>query len=278
MSGERSVAPSRRRIEQARAAGQVAHSRELTAAAALGLALLVWGLLAGPISQGLLDLVRLPSHDFSTVVLDPAAAASLITSAARRVLLPVAGILAGGLVGALLAHHLQTAGLFVPSLAMPDPQRLGMLGRGLAGAGHDSDGIDWPGRFGPIAGQIARLTLVGLVLLATLRAGWPPLLAAMEQPWPIGLAAAASLVRSALGRIALALLFTGIVDFGLQWRRWRVRLQATPQEHRDEQRALEGDPAIRSRRQSSARSRLGSTPPAREVAPIGSGSSSSDSV
>jgi flagellar biosynthetic protein FlhB len=51
-----------------------------------------------------------------------------------------------------------------------------------------------------------------------------------------------------LRTIAVALLALGVVDFWMQWRRFETALRMTPDQHREELRALDGDPALRARR------------------------------
>jgi flagellar biosynthetic protein FlhB len=122
-----------------------------------------------------------------------------------------------------------------------------------------------------MGGQVARFLLVGAVLVLTLRGAWPGLMAALEQPWPGWLGSAGVVVRQAMGRVAVALLVAGVVDYGLQWRKWRMRLSSTPQEHREEQKALEGDPGGRSRRRRTAKAMMGLGSETEGVKEIGAG-------
>jgi flagellar biosynthetic protein FlhB len=59
---------------------------------------------------------------------------------------------------------------------------------------------------------------------------------------------AALLLFGFLRTVAVTLLVLGVVDFWLHWQRYEAMLRMTPDQHREELRALDGDPALRVRR------------------------------
>ncbi len=67
------------------------------------------------------------------------------------------------------------------------------------------------------------------------------------EPRPLA-RAAGTLLHDLTGPLALTCLALGVADFALQWRRHENQLRMTPDQHREEQRSSDGDPALRSRR------------------------------
>lgn len=260
MSEDRTIAPSRRRIEQAREAGQVAQSRELTAAAAMAATTAAWSIWFEPLSEALVGILRGPFGSALPLSPDIGVIVEHAAWAAWSVAGPMAGLLGSGIVAALLAQQIQVGGLFVPGLAMPDTRRLGVLG----GGGSDRS---LGARLQPSMAQAVRLAAAVAVVWLTLRGQWPGLVTALERPWPSWLPAAGAVVQSVMGRLAAVLLIAGLADLALQWRQWHTRMQSTPEEHRQEQRTQDGDPATRSRRRGAAR-RLRAGGPSAAVAGI----------
>lgn len=247
MSDERTVEPSRRRIDEARGAGRVPQSRELSAAAALLAVLAVGQAVSDDLTVGLLGFLDLSVESMfreGTALVDHARRAAV--SVAR----PLLAIGVAGWLASILAHQIQVGGLFSPGLARPDARRLG--GRG---SGQDESGTGstiWADRLRPMLERSARLAVVAGVAFVTLRGRWGSLLDAMGGADADALAAIGSVAETTLLRTAMALAALGLVDYALEYGRWRGRLRSTPQEAREERRALEGDPGARSRRQAAA--------------------------
>ena len=72
--------------------------------------------------------------------------------------------------------------------------------------------------------------------------------------------ASGRLVLRLAGVLAGVLLVLGLVDYGLRHFRFEAMLRTTPQEQREDQRAMEGDPASRAQRRRVARSWRGDSP------------------
>ena len=72
--------------------------------------------------------------------------------------------------------------------------------------------------------------------------------------------AAASMLRSTAFALALATLALGLVDFALQYRRFEDMMRLTPDQHREDLRAADGDPSLRSRRRKQAQALRGDAP------------------
>src|SRR4051794_25035510 len=96
---DRTQAPSKLRLQQARDRGMVAHSSELTGAAALLAATLMLGVVGESLATGLLSVVRGPWIGRLDLSLDAASVVDHLRAAALDVLGPL-GLLMLGLVAA----------------------------------------------------------------------------------------------------------------------------------------------------------------------------------
>ncbi len=131
---DRTQAPSKLRLQQARERGMAAHSPELTGAAALLAATLMLGIVGESLATGLLSVVRGPWTGVLDVTLNAPAAVAHLRTAAWSILGPL-GLLVLGLVAtAFAAHQAQVGLLWSPALIAPDVARLWGVGggRGLA--------------------------------------------------------------------------------------------------------------------------------------------------
>jgi flagellar biosynthesis protein FlhB len=66
--------------------------------------------------------------------------------------------------------------------------------------------------------------------------------------------------RHLLLTLAVATLALGLIDFSLQFQQFEALLRLSPEQHREDMRAVEGDPALRSRRRRLARSLRSDSP------------------
>ena len=72
--------------------------------------------------------------------------------------------------------------------------------------------------------------------------------------------AAGQIVLRVSWSLAGVLLALGLVDYVLRYRRFEAMLRTTPEEQREDQRVMEGDPAARAQRRRVARSMRGDSP------------------
>lgn len=248
MSDERTLAPGRRRRRQAREAGRVAHSPELTAAAGLLATSALFGLWGDDLLIGLIDLVRAPllaEPGLGLTTPSAGAVAAAVRASAGRVILPLLGLVVGS--AALMAgvHLLQVGFLVAPSRLAPDPARL------IGGLASPSDPTAAVGRATWSVAKAAVLVVAaGWTLGADLSA-----FARLAALGPNALASACgSIAGDLLRTLGVALAALGVADYLLRRRRLEASLRLTPEEGRQEQRELEGDPALRNRRRTLARS------------------------
>lgn len=243
---DRTQPASPQRRQMARERGIVARSPELTAAAGLIAAGLLLGIFGEGLGRGLIGLIdaTFRAEDPLAGMTDPSGAVVALRGAFWAVSGPLLGLLGGVAVVMAMVHQVQVGGLWAPALLVPDPARL------LGGAG-GADLLAQAGRGVWTAVKAVILTGVAVLLL---RARWGDLTALAEAS-PTSLASgAAGLLRSLLltfGGVTLAL---GAVDYWLCWQRVEALLRLTPDEYREDLRAADGDPGLRSRRRKTAQS------------------------
>lgn len=244
MSEDRTQAPSKLRRQQARERGQVAHSPELTGAAGLLMAVVLLGAFGDELAAGLLALVREPLTSAPIVAADAAEVVARLRHLAVGIFRPLGLVMAGFVAAALAAHQGQVQGLWVPGLLAPDPTRLWTLGHGPGLASRAGRGV-W---------SMVKAVMVVAVAAWAIRSGWSRFQALGQLEPPALAHAAGRALRDAAGLLAVATLGLGLIDFALQYQRFEDLLRTTPEEHREDQRSMEGDPAVRARRRRLARS------------------------
>ena len=250
MADDRTREPSKRRRQEARERGQAVHSPELTGAAgflAASAALAVWG---DGLAARLVALVRRPLTDAPVLSADVLEVVSRFRAETLGVAGPLGAILFAFAAAAFAAHQGQVLGLFAPGLLAPDPRRLWKLGQDPGLGSRATRGL-W---------VLAKATIVVAAAAWVLRADWLDL----QRLGGMSVASIARAAGASLGHVTLVLaaatLALGLVDFWLQHRRFDAMLRLTPEEQREDLRAMEGDPALRAQRRRIARSWRGDSP------------------
>ena len=250
MSEDRSQPPSKRRRQLARQHGQAAHSPELTAAAGWIAAVALLGYFGGDLAAAFSSLVRGTMLQPAEWPADAEAVASHVRHVALGLFWPLAAILGGFAIAAFGTHQLQVRGLWATSQIVPDPRRLWNL----------SKGPDLAGKLVQSTWSVAK----GLVLVAAaiwaVRVSWTGFLRQSLLHGPKLAQAAGQLALGAAWTLGLVLLALGVVDYVLRYRRFEALLRTTPDEQREDQRVMEGDPAARAQRRRVARSLRGDAP------------------
>ena len=249
-SEDRTQAPSKLRLQQARERGQVAHSPELTAAAALAAATLLLGVVGEPLIAAMSALFREDWGGDTSAFLDPAAVVDRLRTAAFSVLGPILLLLLGIAATAATVHQAQVGFLFSPASVVPDLSRLWGVGPGRGLGARAGRGAWILGKTIVVVGtatwaiqsKLDRLVDAGGLDLPALGRVW------------------ADAVRALSGTLALATLGLGLVDYALQRRRFESMLRLSPEESREDQKATDGDPALRGRRRRIARALRGDAP------------------
>jgi flagellar biosynthetic protein FlhB len=250
MSEDRTQAPSRRRLQQARERGQAAHSPELTGAAGLlaaGVALWAWG---DALTAALLALVRAPLLGAVPVTADATQLVARLRELAAGVAWPLLLVVGAFAAAALAMHQAQVLGLWAPALLAPDLTRLWKPSQGPDMLARGTGGL-W---------TLVKTAIIAVVAAWVIYADWATLqrLGALDAS-SLTIATAAAL-RHLVLTLAAATLGLGLLDLALQHQRFQVMLRLTPEEQREDFRSTEGDPALRARRRRLAQTWRGDSP------------------
>lgn len=235
--GDRTEAPTPRRLQEARDEGRIPRSVDLTAAVALMAAVILLKTLGSGLFGSLLQLTGDLGEPLDVAGGDLAAVVLRVALATARGLLPFLGLL---LLATALGAVVQSG--LSPSLKPLEPK----LEKLNPAAGvRRLFSLDSATR----AGQgVFKITLVALVAYVTITGELDTVLnAGLLEPAGIVQMSAALLYKLAL-RLGLTLLVLALLDYWYQrWNWWR-RLKMTKQEVRDELKRMEGDPQMRQRR------------------------------
>lgn len=235
--GERTEAPTPRRLEEARTEGRIARSNDLSAAVGILAGLLLLNALGGSLIDGMLTLTRTLSD-----------AADPTLSELPRELLQAFWLAISG-VGPFLAllFLASVAGLAVQSgivLAWkrlnPDLQRIDPL-RGF-------QRLASPEAAARLAFGLLKVGLIAAIAYFTLPGQLGRILSLGELAAPAGWSLATEIVFRFGLNLSLLLLVLGLADYLFQRFRLMQSLRMTKQEVREELKRMEGDPMIKQRR------------------------------
>jgi flagellar biosynthetic protein FlhB len=255
MSEDRTQEPSKRRRIEARERGQVARSPELTGASGLLAASALLGIWGDDLALGLVGLVREAWSGDGLVSGGPAELVAHFRRSAGMVAGPLLGILGGSVAAAVLAHQAQVGGLFAPSLLAPNAARLWSLR-----LDEDEAGGALASKLGRGAWSVLKAVVVVGVAGWMIRSDLSALHGLGRLETRAMAAEAGALMRSMAFALALATLALGLVDFALQYARFEAMLRLTPDQHREDLKAADGDPGLRSRRRKQAQALRGDAP------------------
>jgi flagellar biosynthetic protein FlhB len=247
--GEKSQDPTPHRRREMRERGQVAQSHDLTSAVVLlgGLTVLVFtgaalleylvGFLVGSLS-GQAWMSTLGAEASGTVINQW----QLLVSGLAKVLLPVLGSI---LLLAVGVNALQTGFLFMPSRVLPDMSRVNPiagLGRIVSGRGTAR-----------MAFGLVKVVAIAAVAGASLYARREEIVSLSGLGLPGIVAFAWDVCLWTCVKIGFTLAALAVMDYGFE--RWKLERDArmTPQEVREEQRTMQGDPQVVARRRTAQR-------------------------
>jgi flagellar biosynthetic protein FlhB len=241
-AGEKTLAPTPKRKQDAARKGDVLRSRELATAAAM-LAGAAWLKLAGPwmLSISVTELTTALSFDRSAVI--DFAPGRLMIAALIAVLPPVLVLGAMVCVASIASQLGFGEGRWLASNLAPKASRLNPLSGlkrmfGAQGLIELGKSLAKAGLLGVIAFYWAKSHLAGLIELAR-----APLSGQLIAGWDA--------LTSLLFALTAGLVVIALIDFPIQWVRRFLRLKMSHQEVRDEHKETEGSPekkaAIRQR-------------------------------
>jgi flagellar biosynthetic protein FlhB len=258
---ERNYPATARRLEQARERGQVARSRELTAAAvtfAAAIALTfaggnLWSRAADAFAHGL-RLERADAFDSSRM-------AAALVEQGGAMLLALAPLFVLVLAATLAAPLLMSGWIFSARALTPDFARLNPR-NGLSNL--------WSKKaLAELGKALLKCALLGTIGGAVLWHHRAEIIGLVSQEAAAGSAALAAIARTGLYALAGALALIAAVDVPLAlWRHYSA-LRMTREELREEMREMEGDPQqkarVRSIQRSTARKRMMAAVPTASV-------------
>ncbi|MCX7275466.1 MAG: flagellar type III secretion system protein FlhB [Burkholderiales bacterium] len=234
---DRQLEPSAKKLEKARAEGQIARSRDLVHLAVLGTAVGGFAMHGPAVGQSALDLLRQSLRFSRNQAMDaslmPAMLGSLAGSALWIVVPCVATLAVVSILGSMLPGGVA---ITLKPLA-PDFSRLNPA----AGIGRivSKDNLM----------DVGRMVLLAAALLAV--AAWfvssrfERYLALGSSPLLLALDDIRGQLVAGLGLMVLLLFFSALIDVPLKWWRHRYKLRMTHQEGREEMRESEGDPQVK---------------------------------
>jgi len=249
-SEDRTQPASPRRRLLAREQGQAAHSPELSAAVGWLAAVGLLAAFEGRMTAVFVELVRRPLAGPAARLDGPEDLAWLVRDAAFGVAFPVGAALAGFALGAFAAHQAQVRGLWAPALIAPDVSRLWKVGRS-GGLGMKVERSVW---------SVAKAVILATVAAWFVRSRWEALQSLSFLEFPEAARGAFALLLGPAWALAAAMLGVGLVDYGLRYARFEAMLRSTPDEQREDQRTIEGDPKVRAARRRLAQAWRDGTP------------------
>lgn len=243
---ERTEQPSPKRRADARAAGLIPRSQELTTAVMIVCSGLVVSALAPTMARDVMAAFGRGLADASRPgELDAQGAVALVRGTGRSLVSVLAPVLAA-LAGVTLAvSAAQARGVLTTKPLGPDWSRLSPVSNLRRTTGAE--------RLAELVRSALRLALVGAAVWVSLRSAWPDVVALAQQP-PAALLA---VVQHHAVRLLLTAggcyLGLGVLDYAWQIRRHERRLSMTRAELRQEERETEGDPVVRRRMRGAGR-------------------------
>ncbi|MBW1991792.1 MAG: flagellar biosynthesis protein FlhB [Deltaproteobacteria bacterium] len=236
---DRTEQPTPKRRAEAREKGQIARSRDLNASLVLltGILLLSWwGPWMGYRSAAMLrDCLTGLRPGLLTVQTAPALLVKFASLAAAL----LAPVFLGLVFISVLANYVQGGWIFSTQRLTPELSRINPW----AGLKRMVSGEAWV----ELGKSLAKVTLIAVVAYFSLRRQLPHLLPLLRQ----GLGQLFIFLKAGAlhiaGRIAIALLVLGLLDYLYQRYRYEKSLRMTKQEVKDELRQTEGDARVKAR-------------------------------
>jgi flagellar biosynthesis protein FlhB len=258
---ERNYPASARRLEQARERGQVARSRELTAAAVAMAAALALTFAGGGLWSRSADVFARGLSFDRSAAFDPARMVEAITSQSGAMLTAMAPLLICVLLATLLAPMLMSGWVFSTEAITPDFARLDPR-KGLKN-------LLSTRALGELAKALVKCALLGAIgggVLWHFRGD----IVSLSQVDPMaGTASLAGIATTALYALTGALVLIAALDVPYSLWRHYSSLRMTREELRQEMREMEGDPQqkarVRSVQRSIARKRMMAAVPTASV-------------
>ena len=235
---QRTEQPTPRRTQKAREEGQIASSRELTAALQFGAAVLMLSLYGGDVMKALKASLR---GLFAEAYRDSMSVERLRGVASSLLLEPLAflGIFSAVLLGlGILVHLAQTGFALSPKRLQPDLKRLNPFPKLREMPAEN---------LSQTFKALLLLPFIGWVFSYVIGSELPGFLRLPRQSLASGSAHVGEALTGLLLKASALLLLLGLFDFYRQRRKVLKRIMMTKHEVKREQRDLEGNPQIKAR-------------------------------
>ena len=247
--GEKTEAPTGKRLQEAKEEGQIAKSPELTTAAFLLGSIMTMSFAGPPLWNFLIGTMGQNLSIVGDAEGGPMQMIAWVQSMGYNTLFALAGLMAAMASIAITVQYVQSGGMISSKRLAPKWSRLNPIKN--AGNLIGVSGVI------ELAKSLLKMLIVSWAAYATVAPAWPDIQALAGQTTPDAMLAVVHKYGFALlkncGMMFLAL---AGADYALQ--RWRTTesLKMTKQQVKDESKAQEGDPSIKGRRRSVARERL----------------------
>jgi flagellar biosynthetic protein FlhB len=244
-SGDKTEAPTPRRRQEAREQGNIAQSRDLTAAVLLIGTMMLLQYTGGPLVGALKSLVAetLSAESLGDVTLPtPLALFMKFTTVAAFAIAP----LMGGVLFLAVAVNLAQVGFNLNTKKL-EP-KLGALNP-MKGLGKMFGG----GNVIMLAMSLTKLVLVGMTAYSAVHGRLHQIIAAQQLTYMQIFGLGMEITYTIAIRIGLLLLVLAVIDYVYQRVKMERDLRMTKQQVKDEMRRMDGDPMIKQRRRQLAR-------------------------
>lgn len=236
---ERTEQPTDKRLREARERGQVARSRELSAAAVIGASALALALFGGAMAQASAEFLREALTIDAAVLETPALMPARFGEAMVQGLKVSAPLLLACFVGAVVAGVGMGGWNFSGKALAPDFSRLNPV-TGLARL------FSLPALV-ELVKALLKVIGIGACVWFALQSLESDLVGLAAEPSAAGIAHSAQLSASILGLLAGILLLIAGIDVPYQWFKHRSDLMMTRQELLDEMKESDGRPEVKGR-------------------------------
>jgi flagellar biosynthetic protein FlhB len=243
---ERTEEATPRKREEAREEGRIPRSQELTIAASLLASAVVLSAMTPMAGRGLMAILGDSLASIGNVSLDPTSATMLLREVTVRGFAATLGLIVA-IVGASFAvAALQARGTFSFKPLAPKFSRIN--------PGENAKNIFGPKSLVELLKSLIKLTIVGVAVWTSIRNAVPDAMAlAQTSQFSLLLIVKKYAVRM-LATAGGAYLALAVADYLYQWWQFEQSLKMTKEEVKQEMKQQDGDPHIKQRRRSIARS------------------------
>jgi len=246
--GEKTEAPTGKRLEEARSEGQIAKSPELTTAAFLLGSIVTMAFAGPPLWEFLINAMGKNLSTAGDGERGPMAMVAWVQGLGYQTLFAMSGLLGAMTVIAITVQYAQIGSMLSSKPLTPKWSRLNPI--------KNAGNILGSQAFIELGKSLIKMLIVSWAAYVTVAPAWPDIQGLAGQSPDALLSVVHKYGFALLKNCGLMFLALAGADYALQ--RWRTMesLKMTKQQVKDESKSQEGDPAIKGRRRSVARERL----------------------